>query len=128
MISIAIKENGGALAIQGLQTLESEAAEIGGGFKSTLARKRGQLRRIPRPVHLNELGNISRHGVVPNAHDATARGIQFHGREQIRERSRLTRQFGASHQRFSRRETFSKTERGSQKPEIGRLVNSHEIF
>jgi hypothetical protein len=128
MIFIALKENGCALAIQGLQTLESEAAvEIGTGLTSNLVAaltgERGRVRRIPRPIHLNELGNISRQGAEPNAHDAAARGTQFHGREQIHERSRLTRQFGATHSVFAGREARQRRESERQKRTGENLVS-----
>ena len=128
MITFAIKENGGALAIQGLQALESDAAgEVGNGFArdlTTMAAGRGHLRRIPQAVHLNKIKNFDRHGIESKAHEATARGIQFHGREQVHERSR----FSAGHHVFAGREAIIKTERSSQKSDGGRLVSFHGIF
>jgi hypothetical protein len=132
MISIAIKENGGALAIQSLQGLGSDAVgEVGNGFArdlTTIAVGGGHLRRIPHPVHLNQLEIFDHHGIESSAHDATARGFQFHSRQQVHERSRLIVQFGAGHKLFSGREAVFKAERGTQEPEFGGLVNFHENF
>jgi hypothetical protein len=137
MISIAIKENGGALAIQGLEELHAgttTAAET--DFKRELlapahARQSGS-RRSPHPIQLKEVKNLVRHGIAlkarADAHATTARGIQFHGREQVHERSRLIVQFGAGHQLFSGRESFFKTEGRTEKAEFGGLVNFHENF
>src|SRR5438445_3055097 len=99
MISIAIKENDGALAIQGLEKLDAGTTAENDFKRELLAPARAEQsgsRRNPHPIQLKEVKSLARQSlafeVKPGAHDTTARGIQFHGREQIHERSRLTRQ------------------------------------
>jgi hypothetical protein len=137
MISIAIKENGGALAIQGLEKLDAGTTttaetDLKGELLAPTHTRQSASLRSPHPIQLKEVKNLARLGVGfevrPDAHDKTARGIQFHGREQIHERSGLNDRFRAGHQIFSRREAFFKTGRERQVLDFGRLASFHKIF